>query len=174
VEDRDRGGSGWYTPTPRVGAMAWLPKDSQGVDSKGLNVGAADDVLLAVEEGDDDSARKADTVTRAEGSVTVAYPTIGEAPYRPPEPASVVCRGRVRPAIGRPATGPGTDFPLRGALPDRDRAGPAGRWAGAITVTIRLLAEPRFLTGVEGATCTKGRHFLVIRPCRWPPSPLLL
>jgi hypothetical protein len=34
----------------------------------------------------------ANTVTRAEGSVTVAYPTIGEAPYRPPEPASVVCR----------------------------------------------------------------------------------
>jgi hypothetical protein len=34
----------------------------------------------------------ANTVTRAEGSVTVAYPMIGEAPYRPPEPASILCR----------------------------------------------------------------------------------
>jgi hypothetical protein len=32
------------------------------------------------------------TVTGAEGSVTVAYPMIGEAPYRPPEPASILCR----------------------------------------------------------------------------------
>jgi hypothetical protein len=32
------------------------------------------------------------TLTGSEGRVTVAYPTIGERPYRPPDPASVVCR----------------------------------------------------------------------------------
>jgi hypothetical protein len=31
------------------------------------------------------------TLTGAEGGVTVAYPTVGERPYRPPDPASVVC-----------------------------------------------------------------------------------
>jgi hypothetical protein len=32
------------------------------------------------------------TLTGAGGRVTVAYPTIGDTPYRPPGPASVVCR----------------------------------------------------------------------------------
>ena len=32
------------------------------------------------------------TLAGTEGSVTVAYPTVGDTPYRPPEPVSVVCR----------------------------------------------------------------------------------
>ena len=49
------------------------------------------------------------TVTGAEGSVTVAYPTIGEVPYRPPQPASVICRayGFDPPSVDlQPAQGP--------------------------------------------------------------------
>lgn len=34
----------------------------------------------------------ANTLTGAEGQVTVAYPTVGDAPYRPPDPVPVVCR----------------------------------------------------------------------------------
>jgi hypothetical protein len=62
---------------------------------------APDDAFDTRELGEDDlfsvtmvrpgTYKVSNSMTGSEGRITVAYPTIGERPYRPPEPASVVC-----------------------------------------------------------------------------------